>query len=105
MVEADDVFAPLAAFALNANQFARIDMVAVLRRIRARVGAASDGNDSAAVPIHFAKQYTATLVRIGLLAVLAKSFVIGAFDLQHIIHLAQSHRETYFFFFFSVALW
>ena len=42
VVEADDVFAALPAFALDADQFARIDVIAVLRRIGSSIAAAGD---------------------------------------------------------------
>ena len=42
MIEADNLFIALAAFALNANQFFRIDAVTVLRRISAGISGARD---------------------------------------------------------------
>ena len=39
MVEADNIFAALAPFALDADQFAGIDVVAIMRRIAAGVAA------------------------------------------------------------------
>ena len=47
MVEAEDVQALLATLPLNANEFARINVVAVLWRILARVAATRNGGDAA----------------------------------------------------------
>jgi hypothetical protein len=71
MVKANYVFATLAPFTLDANQFARIDVVEVLRRISARVAATGDRRDQSLVPIHLSKQNPAAFVRITFLAVLA----------------------------------
>jgi len=46
VIETDDVLASLAAFALNADEFPGIDLVAVMWRVRARVAAAGDARDS-----------------------------------------------------------
>ena len=78
MIKADDVLSALAAFPLDANQFARIDVIAVLRRIRTRVAATSDRTLRSRLAIHLAKQNSAAFVRIGLLAVPTKSVVIFA---------------------------
>lgn len=77
MVEADDILAALAAFALDVDQFARIDVVAVLRRIGARVSAARGGShDARAIVVHATKQDTAALMRVGLFAVAANGCVV-----------------------------
>src|ERR1700691_3518343 len=73
VVEADDVFTALAAFALNAHQFPGIDVVAVLGRVSAGVAATSSrGHDARAVVIRAAEQDTAAFVRVGLFAVAAE---------------------------------
>src|SRR6266496_4158271 len=84
MVEADDIFFALTAFPLNADQFLGIDVVTVLRRVGARVAGAGDGSDDAgAVILHVPEQHAAALVRIRLLAVLAKSVVMGLAKAKH----------------------
>ena len=94
MIEPDDVLSALPAFPLDANQFAWIDVIAILRRIRTRVAAAGNGCHGAHFPVHLAEQNPTALVGISLLAVLAKSVVILALDLQHKNHLPQRHRVT-----------
>ena len=47
MVEADDVFAALAAFTLDADKFLGIDVVAVVGGVGAGVAGAGDGGDDA----------------------------------------------------------
>ena len=78
MVEADNVFAALAAFALNANQFFGIDVVAIMWRIVASVAAARDRRDGfRAILLEPAKKHPAALVRIGFFSMLAQSKVSG----------------------------
>src|SRR5262245_19319037 len=84
MVEADDVLFALAAFALDANQLLGIDVVAVLRRVAARVaGAGERGHNAGAVVVHAAEQNAAALVRISLLAVLAEGVVVRLAKAKH----------------------
>src|ERR1700692_185128 len=84
VVEANNILATLAAFALDAYQLARINVVAVLWRIGAGVAAARRrGHDADAAVIHVAEQHTATLVRISFFAVAAEGFVVVACDFQH----------------------
>jgi hypothetical protein len=40
VIKTNNILATLAPFALDAYQFARVDAIAILRRIRARVAAA-----------------------------------------------------------------
>lgn len=81
MVKTDDVLFALAAFPLNAHQFFRIDVVAVLRRINAGIPSAGERRYHArAVVVEAPQQYAAALVRIGFLAVLAKRVVMGLAD-------------------------
>src|SRR5271166_7192950 len=85
MVKANNVLAALAPFALDAHQFAGIDVVTVLRRIGPSVAAARRrGHSSRAIIVRLPEQYSAALVRIGLFAVTAKGFVILVCDLQHV---------------------
>src|SRR6185312_3614001 len=84
MIEADDILAALAALALNAHQLFGIDVVTVLRRIGAGVSGARHRSDyPCAVIIHAAEQHTAALVRIRLLAVMAKRVVMGLAEAKH----------------------
>src|SRR5256886_16834389 len=77
MIEADDVLFALAAFALYAHQLLGIDVVAVLRRIRARISRARHrGHEPRAVIIHAAEQYSTALMRIRLFAMVAKRVVM-----------------------------
>ena len=84
MIETDDILTALAPFALNAHEFAGIDVVTVLRRIGAGVAAAGRrGHRASAVVVRTAKQHAATLMRISLFTVAAKSFVVFWADFQH----------------------
>jgi len=77
MVEADDVLFALAGFTLNMHQLFGMDVVAVLRRISARVAGAHERSDhTSAVVFKAAEQHAAALVRIGLLAMLAESVIV-----------------------------
>src|SRR5579872_1602147 len=84
MIKADDVFAPLTALPLNADQLLRIDVVTILWRIIARIATTCNrGYHAYVVSIHLPKQDTTTLVRIGLLAMLSKGREVGLRKLQH----------------------
>ena len=69
-----------------------IDVIAILRRIGARVAAARGRSHSADVAIHLAEQNAATFVRIGLFSVPADFGVVVLADLQHAKGLY--HRVT-----------
>ena len=84
VVEADDVFSSFAAFALDPDELFGIDVVAVVRRIGARV--AGPGNrtyDARAIVLHLSEENPAALVRVGGFAVLAKGLVFVSFNFQH----------------------
>ena len=88
VIEADDVLAALAAFALNADEFPGIDLVAVMGRVRARVAAARDARDDlcdglGAVVAELAEHHATALVGIGFLSVLAKGDVVGLRESEH----------------------
>lgn len=84
MVETDDVFSAVAAFALDADQFFRIDVVAVVSGIGAGVAATCSAGDGAgAVVFEAAEENSTAFVGIGLFAMAADSFVVGFFELQH----------------------
>ena len=85
VVEADDVFSALAAFALNAHQFLGIDVVAIVSRVGARVAAAGRArDDAAAILFEATKENAAAFVRISLFAVAAKGVVVCAGEFQHV---------------------
>src|SRR5713101_6245007 len=98
VIEADDVFAAPAAFTLNADQLLRIDVVAVVGGIGARIAGTGDrGYGANAVFIHLAEQNATAFVGIGLLAVVPESFVVFASNIQHGTQFTtetQSHREN-----------
>jgi hypothetical protein len=72
VVEADDVFSPLPPLPLDANQFARIDAIAIVRRVVPGVARARNRVDNTVISIHLAEQNPAAFVRIGLFTVPAK---------------------------------
>src|SRR5260370_14022132 len=96
VVEADDVLAAFAAFALNADQLFGFDVVAVLRGVGASVAGACDGSDDPRAVIYFiraSKQQTSALVGITLFALLAGSVLVGLSDAQDAPNTSlQAHR-------------
>ena len=77
MVEADDVFAAVAAFALDAHEFFGIDVVAVVGGVGAGVaGAGGGGDDAGAVVVDATEQDAAAFVGVGFFAVLAEGVVV-----------------------------
>ena len=84
MVEANDVFSALTAFALNADKFFRVDAVAIVWRVGARVSAACGaGNSFGAVVVKSPDEHSAAFVRISFFSVLAKGEIVGLGELQH----------------------
>jgi hypothetical protein len=84
MIKADDVLSALPALALKANQLLGIDVVTVLRRVGTSVSGAGDrSDDTGAIVVHTAEQHPAALVRIRLLAVVAKRVIVGLAESQH----------------------
>src|ERR1700722_7641597 len=83
VVEADNVFSALAPFALDAHQFARIDVVTVLWRVSTSIAAARGRGHCADITVYLAEQHSATLVRISFFAVTAKGFIVFASKLEH----------------------
>jgi hypothetical protein len=79
VIEADNIFSTLAALTLNADQFAGIDIVTVLRGIGTRIAATSGRrNDADAIILRTSEQYAAAFMRIGFLAVTAEGGVVCA---------------------------
>src|SRR5208282_6244855 len=84
VIETDDILAALAAFALNADEFPGIDVIAVVWRILARVAAACDARDALrALVFELPEQHAAALVGIGFFSVLTKGEVVGLRELEH----------------------
>jgi hypothetical protein len=84
MIEAENIFLALATFALNTHQFPRIDVVTVVRRICACVGAWSGGGHHSIIPIHGSQQNSATLVGISLFTMPADLVVDGLCELDQL---------------------
>lgn len=93
MVEADDLLSSLAALSLYPDQFLGIDVVAVARRIVARISTARDRGDHALIAFEATKQNSATLVGIGLFTVMAKSIVVGSRDFEHALYCRREELE------------
>src|SRR6185437_16846759 len=84
VIKPDDIFAALAPFPLNANEFPGIDVVPVVGGIGTRVARARYGSHRAYALIpHLAEQDAAAFVRISFLAMEAKRSVGGLGKLQH----------------------
>jgi hypothetical protein len=76
VVKAYDVMTGQKRFTLNAHQLQWADVIAILRRVRARVSALDYGPDDLfASFIELAHQHTAALMRISRLAVLPQLIV------------------------------
>ncbi len=76
MIKADDVFVACASFALDADQFPGVDVIAVLRGIGTRIPAAGGGGDGTNVAVHLAQQNPTTFVGIGFFSMSADFGVI-----------------------------
>jgi len=73
VIKTHNILARQRRLALNANQFRRINMITVLRRVGARVAAPYHRLDRLVAGIvELAHQHAATLMRIGLFPVLAQ---------------------------------
>src|SRR2546421_10428760 len=83
VIEANDILSPLPPFPLNAHQLARIDVIAILRRVGTSIAAAHSRCDRTEISIHLTEQHSATFVRIGLLTVAADFLVRWLANLQH----------------------
>lgn len=72
MVKADNIFSAATAFALNAHELPRVDVIAIVGGIRARVAAAGcRGDEACSIFLEAAEQNATALVRICLFAVSA----------------------------------
>jgi len=84
MVEADYIFSPLAAFALDTDEFLGVDVVAIVRRIVASVAGARDaGYGFGTVVRESAEKHAAALVRVGFFAVPTERSVDVAGNSEH----------------------
>jgi len=93
VVKADDVFSAFASLPLDANQFTRIDVVTILRRVSARVAASHNRTHAAHVPVHPPEQDPTALVGIGFLAVAANLVKVTAAHLQHKNFTTETQRQ------------
>src|SRR5579884_919167 len=93
VVETNDVLTTLPSLALNTDQFARINVIAVLRRVRPRVAAGYGGRHHPPVVFKPAQQDAAALVRIGFLAVPPDRLPLRFSDLQHKGFTTEARRE------------
>src|SRR5712692_8293231 len=85
MVEADDVFSALTPFALDTNQFLWIDVIAIVRRVIARIAGAGDaGYSLRAIVRKLAEQDSAAFIGVGFFAMLAERSVDGAGNREHL---------------------
>src|SRR5207302_9480135 len=100
MVEADDVFAALSALTLDADQLARVNVVAVLQGVGAGIAAAGGrGHNACTAVVHAAQQHATALMRVGFFAVPSDFSVVSSCDLQHekpIHPETLRHRELVF---------
>ena len=78
VVEADDVEAELAAFALGGDELLRRDVVAVVGAVGAGVTGTEEVGDGEVLLVGVAEEDAAALVRVGLFAVGAEGVVEGA---------------------------
>src|SRR5579872_3317313 len=83
VVEADNIFPTLASLPLDANQFARIDVVAVLRRVGTSVPAAHCQTYDAHLPVDLPEQDAAAFMWIRFLAMLPNRLKVSLSDFQH----------------------
>src|SRR5271168_531784 len=85
VVITDHVLAPLSSFSLNANLVSRVDVVAIVGRIAARIASLSNRRHySRAIVIYASQEYAAAFVGIGFFAVLTDCVVVCFFEFQHI---------------------
>lgn len=94
VVEANDVFSAFPAFALDAYQFSRVDVVAIMGGIGASVATPSRrGDDSSSIVFKPTQQNAAAFVRIGFFPVLANRVVIFWIYFQHRNKIHHRGRE------------
>ena len=75
VVETDDVFSALAAFALDFDQLFGVYVVAVVGGVGASVAGPCNGCDSTSGVVELAEQDSAAFVRVGFFSVLAEGVV------------------------------
>ena len=84
VVIANNVLSALAAFALNPNLVARVNIVTIVRRVDP--GVASTGrrhHDTRSVIFHAAEEDSAAFMRVGFFSVLTDCVVVFAGEFQH----------------------
>src|SRR5690349_20108219 len=98
VIKADDIFPALAAFALDADQLAGINAIAVMGRVAARVAATHDRGDHALVVVDLPEQNATAFVGIGFFAVPAQRLIVRLANLQHCkIRFWTSASQTRYF--------
>jgi hypothetical protein len=84
VIEADDILPPLAPFALDPNQFPRVDVVPVVGRVGACIAAARGrGNKLQPIIRKTAQQNAAAFVRVSLFPMSADRIIVFAGELEH----------------------
>ena len=83
VIKTDDVLASFPAFTLDTNQFLRIDVITVLRRIRARVSARRGRSHHTNIPVHLPEKHSTALVWVSFLSMTTNGFVVLLTDFQH----------------------
>src|SRR6266850_6384923 len=84
MIKADNIFSALASAPLDADEFLRVDVIAVVRRVVASVAGPCDvGYGFRPAVCKLAEQHAAAFVRIGFFAVPAERSVDVAGNSEH----------------------
>src|SRR5580700_4189731 len=84
VIKPDDIQILLAAFALDADEFPGIDVIAVVGRVRARIAAARNAYDGfRAIVVKAPEQHATALIGIGFFSMLPKGKVVGLSDFEH----------------------
>ena len=84
VAEADNVFSALTSFPLDADELLRIDVIAIVRRVIARIASPGDASDGFGTVVRkVPQQHAAAFVRVGFFAVLTKRIVNVAGNGKH----------------------
>lgn len=84
VIEADDFKAALMRFALHANQFTRIDVVARAGRGGGDIGAGNDSDHRAVVARGRAQQNAAAFLRVAGFAMVAQRVIVGGREFEQV---------------------
>src|SRR2546421_3133888 len=86
MIKTDNIFSALAAFALDPNQFPRIDIISIVSRVGAGVAAPRGrGHDLRSIVLETTQQNATAFVWIGFFSVRADRVIVftGEFQRAH----------------------